>query len=121
MDRRRTGQLWEHRARRYLHRQGLRVLQAGYRCRFGELDLVCADGSTLVVIEVRARGHGSFVTAAESVDATKQRKLVRATRHLLMTRPQWAAYPVRFDVLAIDIDAAGNPRIEWLRGAFDAG
>jgi putative endonuclease len=121
MDRRRTGQLWEHRARSYLRRQGLRVLQTGYRCRFGELDLVCADGSTLVVIEVRARGHSSLVTAAESVDATKQRKLVRATRHLLMTRPQWAAYPIRFDVLAIDIDAAGNPQIEWLRGAFDAG
>lgn len=121
MDRRRTGRLWERRARQYLRRQGVRVLRASYRCRFGELDLVCTDGSTLIVVEVRARGHGSLVTAAESVDAAKQRKLVLATRHLLMTQPQWAVYPVRFDVLAVDIDAAGMSRIEWLRGAFEAG
>ena len=121
MDRQRVGRAWERRARSFLRRRGLRVLAAGYRCRFGELDLVCMDGATLVVVEVRARSHGSLVTAAESVDAAKRRKLIHATRHLLMTQPRWAEYPVRFDVLAIDIDASGAPHVQWLRGAFDAG
>ena len=95
-------------------------MQAGYNCRFGELDLVCADGPTLVIVEVRSRGSGSFVGAAESVDGLKRRRLVRTTRHLLMTHPEWADRPIRFDVLAIDIDAAGKAKFEWLRGAFDA-
>lgn len=121
MDSRRAGRVWEHRARNFLRRHGLRVLKAGYRCRFGELDLVCQDGPMLVVVEVRSRGHGSLVTAAESVDEFKRRKLIRATRHLLMTHPRWAACPLRFDVLAIDVDDAGGSRVQWLRGAFDAG
>lgn len=120
MDSRRMGQIWEHRARVFLRAHGVDVLRAGYRCRFGELDLVCTDGATLIVVEVRARSHSSLVTAAESVDAAKRSKVVHATRHLLMTHPQWAERPVRFDVLAIDIDAAGAANVQWLRGAFDA-
>ncbi len=118
---RQAGQIWERRARRFLRRRGIKILQAGYRCRFGELDLVCADGPTLVIVEVRSRGAGSFVRAAESVDGPKRRRLVRTARHLLMTHPEWADCPIRFDVLAIDIDAAGIARFEWLRDAFDAG
>ena len=90
-----------------------------YRCRLGELDLVCLDGATLVIVEVRARSTSSFADAAESVDAAKRRKLVRAARHLLMTHPEWQDYPVRFDVFsANDIDT--NPRVRWIRDAFDA-
>jgi Holliday junction resolvase-like predicted endonuclease len=44
---------------------------------------------------------------------------MRTTRHLLMTHPDWAACAVRFDVLAIDTDATGTPRIQWLRSAFE--
>ena len=45
----------------YLERHGLAVLARGYRCRLGELDLVCRDDGTLVVVEVRARSSGAFV------------------------------------------------------------
>jgi len=120
MSNRQAGQVWERRARRFLRRRGVAVLQAGYSCRFGELDLVCADGPTLVIVEVRSRSAGSLVSAAESVDGRKRRRLVRTTRHLLMTHPDWADRPIRFDVLAIDIDVAGIAKFEWLRGAFDA-
>ena len=116
----RVGRAWEDRARLFFRQRGVTVLKTGYCCRFGELDLVCSDGKTLIVVEVRFRGRGSLVRAAESVDASKRRKLVRTTRHLLMTHPAWADYAVRFDVLAIDIDETDEAHVEWLRGAFDA-
>lgn len=113
----RTGLAWEDAASRYLQRRGLRVLKRRYRCRVGELDLVCLDGTTLVIVEVRARSKSRFADAAESVNENKRRKLVRATQHLLMTHPQWATYPVRFDIFsANDIDT--NPSIHWIRNAF---
>lgn len=116
-----TGLHWEQRTGRYLQRKGLRVLLRRYRCRMGELDLVCLDGDTLVIVEVRARGGSRFASAGESVDFAKQRKLIQATRHLLMTHPQWSNYPLRFDVFCIsDIDSA-SPGIQWIRNAFDAG
>ncbi len=92
-----------------------------YRCRLGELDLVCLDGATLVVVEVRARAGSRFAGAGESVDVRKQRKLVRATRHLLMTHPQWSDYRLRFDVFCIDNIDNATPTIRWIRNAFDAG
>ena len=90
-----------------------------YRCRVGELDLVCLDGRTLVIVEVRARSVSRFAGAAESVDNNKRRKLILATRHLLMTHPEWSECSVRFDVFsASDID--GNPKVRWIKNAFDA-
>lgn len=120
MNRHMTGRSWETVARDYLEKCGLLILKERYRCRLGELDLVCRDGSTIVVVEVRARGSNSFASASDSVDSHKQRKIILATRHLLMCNPDWHTRPVRFDVFAIsDIDTA-TPRIHWTRNAFDA-
>lgn len=120
MNSRREGRYWEDQAGRYLRSHGLRVLQARYRCRFGEIDLVCADREWLVIVEVRARGRGSLVRPLETIDATKRRKLVQTTRHLLMTHPHWSERPLRFDVVSIeDIDGA-HPRYDWVRNAFEA-
>ncbi|MFS8606631.1 MAG: YraN family protein [Gammaproteobacteria bacterium] len=73
-----------------------------------------------MIVEVRARRGGALVRASESIDARKQRRIVRAARHLLMSRPAWRERPVRFDVVAIDGIEADEPEIEWIRAAFDA-
>jgi putative endonuclease len=117
---RRDGRFWEDQAGRYLQARGLRVLEARYRCRFGELDLICADRDSLVIVEVRARGRGSRLKSVETIDAAKRRKLVQAVRHLLMSRPRWSERPLRFDVVAIDDIDGANPRYQWIRNAFDA-
>ncbi len=97
------------------------MLVQRYRCRLGELDLVCLEGTTLVIVEVRARARSRFARAGESVDARKQRKLIRATRHFLMTNPQWSDYPLRFDVFCIDNIDGADPTIQWIRNAFQCG
>jgi len=119
IDRRARGDYWERSASAFLKKHGLRVLKSSYRCRFGELDLVCKDGRSLVVVEVRARSRSSYVSAVESVDAAKRNKLVQATRHLLMTHPQWCGWPLRFDVVAIDAADTPSPEFKWLRNAFE--
>jgi putative endonuclease len=104
-------------ARAHLECAGLVVIAQGYRCRFGELDIISRQGSELVVVEVRARRTDSRVSAAESVDRFKQRKIIAATRHFLMTHPGWADCPLRFDVIAISgIDK--KPQIDWIHNAF---
>jgi putative endonuclease len=116
----RDGQRWEAVAARYLEDRGLEVLARGYRCRLGELDLVCRDGGTLVVVEVRARATTSFARALESIGYRKQRRIVQATRHLLMRHAEWHAAPIRFDVVAFDAIDTPAPQIQWVKNAFDA-
>ena len=120
MSRRGAGQLWETRAGDFLRRQGLEILRERYHCRFGELDLICIDGEALTIVEVRARKGDSVVRALETIDAAKRRKLIRATRHLLMQHPEWGELPLRFDVVAIDDIDSPDPRFIWIKNAFDA-
>lgn len=115
-----VGQTWEAHAARYLAEQGLRIIERGYRCRLGELDLVCEDNDCLVIVEVRARRQSSPVSARESVDNHKQQRIVLATRHYLMRHPSWHSKQVRFDVVAIEGIDATSPSIEWIRHAFTA-
>ena len=104
----------------HLMRQGLTLVRrnyrvaAGPRARGGEVDLILRDaGGTLVFVEVRARGDLRHGGAAASVGAAKQRSIVLAARHFLLTLRTLP--PCRFDVVAVD-----GERIEWLQAAFDA-
>jgi putative endonuclease len=97
---------------RYLESQGLRLVARNHRCRHGEIDLVMRDADTLVFVEVRYRRSQRFGSAAESVDAHKQRRLAAAAGHYLQGHP--CPLPCRFDVLAIG--AADG--IDWIRNAF---
>ena len=109
-----AGDQAEERAGLYLQRAGLRVVTRNYRCRGGEIDLVCRDGDTLVFVEVRMRSNPGFGSALDSVTPAKRRRLVLAATHYL-SRRGWAG-PCRFDVVGID----GGVRLNWCRDAFRA-
>ena len=115
------GRLWEVRAATYLEEHGLAILARGYRCRLGELDLVCRDDQHLVIVEVRSRRTNPFCSAVESIGPRKLRRIVQATRHLLMRHPQWQAKPIRFDVVAFDRIETRDAEVRWIKNAFDAG
>ena len=104
---------------RYLEGRGLRLLLRNFRCRYGELDLVMRDGAVLVVIEVRSRRRTNVTTPAATVTPAKQRRIVGATRYLLVRFRQYAALPVRFDVVEVRGEIAA-PDLRWYRAAFTA-
>lgn len=111
-DKQRQGQRWEEQARSHLERHGLVLVEANYRCKGGEIDLIMRDGDSLVFVEVRQRADRSYGGAATSITRTKRRRLtVAAQFYLLRYR---AVPPCRFDVVAIDGGA-----LEWLRNAIE--
>jgi putative endonuclease len=114
----REGHTWETAAAKYLAGQGLVLIAHGYRCRAGEIDLICLDGDSLVFVEVRARRTTSHGSAAETVDPRKRRKIVTAARHYLMRHPRWYQNPIRFDVVAIDATLSSEPSLDWIKDAF---
>jgi putative endonuclease len=48
------------------------------------------------------------------VTPQKQKRLILAAKHLLLSRRELTRYPARFDVVAI----GGDKPIEWIRAAF---
>jgi putative endonuclease len=116
----RNGQCAEDLAAVYLAARGLELLARNVRCKAGEIDLVCREGATLVVIEVRQRARSDFGGALASIGHLKRRKLIRAARFLLHTCPAWRRCMVRFDVVAVQGDPYGAPEIAWIKDAFRA-
>jgi putative endonuclease len=116
---RRTGDVFEERARAHLEHAGLLLLAHNYTTRFGELDLVMRDGQVLVFVEVRYRRNTRFGGAATSVTATKQARLVHAAGLFLAAHPQHAQRACRFDVVTFE-GPAQAARCEWQRAAFEA-
>jgi putative endonuclease len=108
-----TGAAAEQLAAAFLARHGLALVEANYRCRFGEIDLILRDRDTIVFAEVRLRSSDRFGGAAYSVDRRKQSRIIAAARRWLAGKKD---APCRFDVVLMDrLDAA---RIEWIRDAF---
>jgi putative endonuclease len=96
----RRGRAHEELAARELERRGYRVIERNYRCRLGEIDLICRHGDTLVFVEVRSRAGGDRGTALDTVGAAKRRRIARVAEHYLATRAPDAEL-CRFDVVGI--------------------
>jgi putative endonuclease len=115
--RKEAGRAAEDAALAHLSLAGLKLVLRNYHCRHGEIDLVMLEGATLVLVEVRYRADARFGGAAASVTWHKQRRLVNAARHLLLTRRDLRRYPARFDVVACS-PAERGMQVEWIRHAF---
>lgn len=100
----------------YLQQQGLKLIGQNYRGRFGEIDLIMQDGTTLVFIEVRLRRNAGFGGAAASIDAHKQQRIVRTAQQYLANLARIPA--CRFDVVLLD--GVEERNMQWLKNAFDA-
>ena len=116
--RKEAGAAAESAAEEYLKSKGLAPLGRNYRCRGGEIDLVMLDEKILVLIEVRLRRNAKFGGAAASIDKRKQKRIVVAAKHLLLTRSELRKLRARFDVVALGGKADGKLSIEWIRDAF---
>lgn len=102
-------------ASQYLQQQGLKLVVQNYRCRFGEIDLIMHDGSTVVFIEVRLRRNAGFGGAAASIDARKQKRIISTAQQFLAGLAH--VPPCRFDAVLLDDVQGGN--MQWLKNAFD--
>ena len=113
-----VGRRAEQQGLNYLVDQGLSYVTRNFHCRGGEIDLVMLDSrstdSCLVFVEVRFRSHNAFAAAAETIDQRKQDRIVRAAALFIARNRRFRNVTVRFDVIAIDDDAA----VQWLQDAF---
>ena len=108
----------EQRARRHLESEGLHFREANYTCKMGEIDLIMLDHHTLVFVEVRYREDAAFCHPLETVTRAKQRKLMRAASHYLLTRIKSHDVPCRFDVVGISATGDDTFQIDWIKNAF---
>jgi putative endonuclease len=100
------------------------IVERNARTRFGELDIVALDGSTLVFLEVKAGREGSEFGPERPVLAIgprKQRQVRRlATAWMAERRGAGRRYDeIRFDAVGVTFDRAGSVTdYDHIEGAF---
>ena len=116
---RNLGAWGEEQATKYLKKQGCRILERNFSCRFGEIDLIAADRQYLRFVEVKLRKSDAFARAAEFVDWRKQSRL-RTAAELWLSQHETELQP-RFDVVEIYAPQGvetKKPIINYLEDAF---
>jgi putative endonuclease len=115
------GRLGEDLALAHLERLGFALVARNHRTRYGELDLVVCDRTTLVFCEVKTRRTGAGDrTPWESLHDAKQRQVRAMAAAFLAEVPDRPRRPaVRFDAIGVVIDPRGRlARLDHLEGAF---
>jgi putative endonuclease len=106
-------------AAEYLRKKHYLLVAAGYRSRFGEIDLIVRDKKFLVFVEVKLRKSADFAAAREYVSRAKQDR-IRVTASCYLEKNPTNLQP-RFDVVEIYAPqgtATENPEITHLEDAF---
>ena len=106
-------------AAEYLRKKRYKLVAQGYRCRFGEIDLIVCDRKYLVFVEVKLRKAPDFAAAKEFVDRHKQDR-IRITASMYLAENPTQLQP-RFDVVEIyapDGPLTKKPLVEHLEDAF---
>ena len=103
----------------YLTKKRYQLLAAGFRCRYGEIDLIVKNKKYLVFVEVKLRKSNQFAEAMEFVDCYKQNR-IRTTAEFYLAKNPTSLQP-RFDVIEIYAPDGPNtlkPEIRHLEDAF---
>lgn len=111
-----VGDRGEEIALRHLLAEGYELVERNYRTRYGEIDLILADGETLVFVEVKLRRSAAFGDPAEAVTPRKQ-QTIRAIAEQYIAEREPGFEEARFDVVGI-LGYGPEAGLRHIPGAF---
>jgi putative endonuclease len=109
------GKEGEQLAQNYLLAHKMKLLEANYRWKRQEIDLIFTDNKELVFVEVKTRRHTSYGAPEAAVSRTKQRHLLKAANAFIQEKG--FDLDARFDVVSI-IHNNYETKIDHIKNAF---
>ncbi len=113
------GREQETKAAGYLRTYGLKLIGSNYHSRFGEIDLIMLEKSTLVFIEVRFRRSNNYGSPIATVSLQKQKKIRLTAAHFLQKHEKFQHLNCRFDVIGLScLTGSAKYKFDWIKNAF---
>ena len=106
-------------AAQYLRNKKYTILGAGYRCRFGEIDLIASNREYIVFVEVKLRKYTAGYLPREAVTNDKRKRLLHAAKNFIY-RSKTLLQP-RFDIIEITMNERQDLKdadVNWIENAF---
>lgn len=92
------GKIGEEIAKKFLEKQGYKIIEQNYRTKYAEIDLI-AEKKCLVFVEVRTKVGENFGTPEETINKKKMRKL-KSNAIAYAAVKKWKG-PFRIDAICI--------------------
>ena len=117
-DRKTLGQQGETAAISFLQTLGFTILETNYRTKFAEIDIIAKDKDFFCFIEVKTRRSLKKGLPKESVNYSKQKKIIMGATFYLKEKKQLNSR-IRFDVLEV-LEKNGIFDINLIKNAFQS-
>ncbi len=91
-----SGKFGEDFTAKYLAKNGYKIVATNFHSRFGEIDIIAQNKTTIAFVEVKTRTEGALFSPREAVDYFKQQKCVKTAQFYLVNNP--SELQPRFDV-----------------------
>jgi putative endonuclease len=98
-EKKKLGKEGEKQARKFLKKNGYKIVKKNYVTPFGEVDIIVKKGDVVAFVEVKTRLSDIFGMPAEAVNKAKQHKYILAAKYFF-SRYQIGA-TVRFDIVEV--------------------
>lgn len=113
-----SGRKGEYLADIFLREKGFNIIDRNFRCRTGEIDVICRNDSAIRFIEVKYRQTPEFGLPQESVVKRKQERIRKTALLWLKHNHLPVDSEIHFDVLAIRKTVRGKLIYEFFEDAF---
>ncbi|MCH5300246.1 MAG: YraN family protein [Ruminococcus sp.] len=111
-----TGNFGEEITEKFLVKKKYKILERNYNTKLGEIDIIAANKSNIIFVEVKTRGVNSLGFPAEAVTKSKQKKIIKTAFLYLMHNP--CELQPRFDVSEVYISENKSYKINYIENAF---
>ena len=114
-----VGKSGEDIAAAFLEAKGYNILDRNYRFQRAEIDLVALrlEPAELVFAEVKTRSRSDGPYPEEGLSDAQKKRIFKAADSYLYEK-QLSTVPVRFDIIAIQMDNPEHPLIHHIEDAF---
>ena len=114
------GDRGERAARRFLKKQGFRIVARQFRNQVGEIDIIAIDHGQIVFVEVKTRRSNEAGQPFEAVTQAKQQKLTKLAL-MWLKKSGRMEQSARFDIVSVIWPPnSRQPVIRHFRNAFEA-
>lgn len=111
------GNIGEKSVCKYLVENGYTIIARNYRIRGGEIDIIATNEDYITFVEVKTRKPNSISGGFDSVNARKQRLIIKTASDYC------SKYPVdlqpRFDIAEVIIINRNVQSINYIKNAYD--